>query len=131
MTCAYAVRGALQKFSGVAKVEVSLNKGLATVTLKAGNSVHVVELWEAIRKNGFTPKETRVVARGEVAAGGRSELKIGGTNDVYELAADPQAPKVLDEVRREAGKTVTVTGTLQPAKDVRTRVPLVVSALKR
>ena len=39
MTCAYAVRVALKKFSGVDSVEVSLNKGLATVKLKPGNSI--------------------------------------------------------------------------------------------
>jgi len=71
MTCAYAVRGALKKFSGVESVEVSLNKGLATVKLKPGNSVQPQEFWEAVRKNGFTPKETRVVVRGEVINAGR------------------------------------------------------------
>ena len=71
MTCAYAVRGALQKFSGVEKVDVSLNKGLATVTLKPGNTVRLTEVWDTVRKNGFTPKETKVVVRGEVI--GRTE----------------------------------------------------------
>src|SRR3982750_4308451 len=104
MTCAYAVRGALQKFSGVEKVDVSLNKGLATVTLKPGNTVHVSDMWETVRKNGFTPKETRVLLRGEVTSGGKTELKVTGTNEVYELLSHSKAPKALDDVRREAGK---------------------------
>ena len=83
MTCAYAVRGALQKFSGVEKVDVSLNKGLATVTLKPGNTVRLTEVWETVRKNGFTPKETKVVVRGEVVGGAKTELKVTGTNEVY------------------------------------------------
>ena len=116
MTCAYAVRGALQKFSGVEKVDVSLNKGLATVTLKPGNTVRLPDVWEAVRKNGFTPKETKVVVRGEVLGGAKTELKVTGTNEVYGLLPDPKAPNAMDEVRRHAGKTVTVEGTLQPPK---------------
>ncbi|MDQ6760621.1 MAG: heavy-metal-associated domain-containing protein, partial [Acidobacteriota bacterium] len=52
--CAYAVRVALKKFSGVESVDVSLNKGLATVKLKPGNSVEPQQFWDAVRKDGFT-----------------------------------------------------------------------------
>src|SRR4051794_13926099 len=116
MTCAYAVRGALQKFSGVEKVDVSLNKGLATVTLKPGNTVRLSDVWETVRKNGFTPKETKVVIRGDVTGGTKSELKVTGTNEVYALLPEPKVSKALDEVRRYVGKTATVEGTLQPPK---------------
>jgi copper chaperone CopZ len=124
MTCAYAVRGALQKFSGVEKVDVSLNKGMATVTLKPGNTVRLSDVWETVRKNGFTPKETKVVIRGEVVGGTNTELKV------YRLLPAPKAPKALDEVRRYAEKTVTVEGTLQPPKDSKTAVPLMVTGVK-
>ena len=46
MTCAFAVRGALKKLSGVESVDVSLNKGLASVKLKSGNTLRPEELWE-------------------------------------------------------------------------------------
>ena len=77
MTCAFAVRGALKKFSGVESVDVSLNKGLATVKLKPANPVTPEQLWDAVKKNGFTPKDTRVVVRGEIVSkGGKSQLKV-------------------------------------------------------
>jgi copper chaperone CopZ len=131
MTCAYAVRGALQKFSGVEKVDVSLNKGMATVTLKPGNTVRLSDVWETVRKNGFTPKETKVVIRGEVVGGTNTELKVTGSNEAYRLLPAPKAPKALDEVRRYAEKTVTVEGTLQPPKDSKTAVPLMVTGVKK
>ena len=130
MTCAYAVRGALQKFSGVEKVDVSLNKGLATVTLKPGNTVRLTDVWETVRKNGFTPKETKVVVRGEVLGGSKTELKVTGTNEVYGLVPDPKAPKAMDEVRRQAGKTLTVEGILEPPKDSKKAVPLILTGRK-
>ena len=130
MTCAYAVRGALQKFSGVEKVDVSLNKGLATVALKPGNTVKLSDVWETVRKNGFTPKHTKVVVRGDVVQGPKTELRVTGSNEVHGLSADPKAPKALDEVRRHAGKTVTVEGTLEPSKGSKAATPLMVSGVK-
>ena len=131
MTCAYAVRGAIQKFSGVEKVDVSLNKGLATVILKPGNTVRLSDVWQAVRKNGFTPKETKVVVRGEVVGGPKAELKVTRTNEAYALSADPRAPKTFDEVRRKAAETVTIEGRFQPPKDSKTAVPLMVSGVKQ
>jgi copper chaperone CopZ len=69
MTCAHVVDVALKKVAGVESVEVSLNKGLATVKLKPGNTVSVPQLWELIHKNGYTPKVTTVSVRGELASG--------------------------------------------------------------
>jgi copper chaperone CopZ len=79
MTCAYAVRGALKKFPGVESVDVSLNKGLATVKLKPGNTVRPQDFWETVRKNGFTPKEARVLVRGEVTNADRLQLRVPAT----------------------------------------------------
>jgi copper chaperone CopZ len=131
MTCAYAVRGALQKFSGVEKVDVSLNKGLATVTLKPGNAVKLSDVWETVRKNGFTPKETKAVIRGDVVGGANTELKVTGTNEWYRLVQDSKAQKAFDDVRQSVGKTVTVEGTLQPPKNSKTAVPLMVTGVKK
>ena len=68
MTCAHVVDVALKKVAGVESVEVSLNKGLATVKLKPGNTVSVPQLWELIHKKGYTPKATAVSVRGELAS---------------------------------------------------------------
>ena len=120
MTCAYAVRVALMKVPGVESADVSLNKGLATVKLKPGNRVRPSEFWEAIRKNGNTPKATRVVVRGEVLPGG-SQLKVAGSNEIFGLKDDPV---IGQQLRAAAGKAVTVEGTLTPTKDVKAAVPL-------
>jgi copper chaperone CopZ len=126
MTCAYAVRGALKKFQGVESVDVSLNKGLATVKLKSGNTLHPQEFWEAVHRNGFTPKATRVVVRGE-AIGGGSQLKVTGTNQIFELKADL---KTLAEVQRMAGKTILVEGVLTPDQDQKKSIPLEVRSVR-
>ena len=126
MTCAYAVRVALMKFSGVESADVSLNKGLATVKLKPGNTIRPSEFWEAIRKNGNTPKATRVTVRGEVEAGG-AQLKVSGSNEVFKLNA---APAVASQLKNVVGKVVSVEGTLTPGKDVKAAVPLEVQTVR-
>lgn len=126
MTCAYAVRVALMKFSGVESADVSLNKGLATVKLKPGNNIRPSQFWEAIRKNGNTPKSTRIQVRGQVMAGG-NQFKVSGSEEVFELKA---ASSLLAQLKDAAGKTVTLEGMLTPGKDTKAAVPLEVQAVR-
>ena len=126
MTCAYAVRVALMKFPGVESAEVSLNKGLATVKLKAGNTIRPSEFWEAIRKNGNTAKATQVTVRGEILSKG-NQFKVTGSDQVFTLKP---SPAVADRLKAAEGKTVTLDGTLIPAKDPKTAIPLEVQAVR-
>ena len=125
MTCAYAVRVALMKFPGVESADVSLNKGLAAVKLKPGNAIRPSEFWVSIRKNGNTPKTTRVLVRGEVLG---NQLRVSGSHETFELKA---GPTVIQQLKESAGKTVTVEGTLTPGKEPKTAVPLDVQAVRQ
>jgi copper chaperone CopZ len=127
MTCAYAVRGALKKVAGVESVDVSLNKGSAVVKLKAGNVVQPQELWEVVRKNGFTPKETRVVVRGAIGTSPQLQLKVSGSNQVLKLTGDA---KLVQDTAKQNGNTVIAEGTLKPAKDLKAAVPLEVRSIR-
>jgi copper chaperone CopZ len=131
MTCAFAVRGALKKLSGVESVDVSLNKGLATVKLKPGNVLTVDQFWQTVRQNGFTPKETSVIVRGEVLqAGGKLQLKVSGANRTYDVVSDAKTPNAIDELKRQTGKTIAVEGTLVPGKDFTSSVPIQVRGIR-
>jgi hypothetical protein len=99
--------------SGVASVEVSLDKGLATVKLKPGNSVTLKQLQEAITKNGFTMKESRLVAAGKlIQDGSKTRLQISGSNEFVNLIAD--SPTTVGPNVSDSG-TVVVEGTLPEA----------------
>jgi len=83
------VRVSLMSVSGVETVEVSLEKGLAAVKLKPGNTVTLKQLQAAITKNGFTMKESRIVAAGKlVEAAGGSRFQISGSNEVVGLVPE-------------------------------------------
>jgi copper chaperone CopZ len=126
MTCAYAVRVALAKFPGVESVDVSLNKGLATVKLEPGNTIRPSEFWEAIKNNGNTAKATHVTVRGEVQAGG-AQLKVTRSNEIFHIKAPPSLQQQLNAA---IGKTVTIDGRLNPGKDPKAAVPLEIQAVR-
>jgi hypothetical protein len=96
--------------NGVASVDVSLDNGLAAVKLKPGNSVTLKQLQDAITKNGFTMKQSRVTAAGAVIqASGAVKFQISGSNEMLNLvpeSAGVPAPST------NTGAAVTVEGTI-------------------
>lgn len=60
------MRVAVEKIPGVDSVEVSLNEGYADIALAETNAATVDQVRNAIRKNGFSPRETRLRVRGTV-----------------------------------------------------------------
>ncbi|MDQ6677245.1 MAG: heavy-metal-associated domain-containing protein [Acidobacteriota bacterium] len=131
MTCAHVVDVALKKVPGVESVEVSLNKGLATVKLKPGNEVSVSQLWQLLHQKGYTPQSTAVSVRGEVMnPQGRIQLKVSGAKEILALVADPKNPATYNVVAKKLGQTVLIQGVMAPGKNLKAPVPLQVRQVK-
>jgi copper chaperone CopZ len=131
MTCAHVVDVALKKVTGVDSVEVSLNKGLATMKLKPGNAVSVPQLWQLLHEKGYTPKVTMVSVRGElVDKQGSVKLKVSGTRDILTLVSDPKNPAPYSDASKKLGQTVTVQGLMMPGKDLKAPVPIQVGQVR-
>jgi copper chaperone CopZ len=104
------VRVAFKNINGIESVDVSLNKGVATVVLKDGNTVTMKQLRDAISKNGFSTKESIVVAIGQLNfTNGAWSLRVTGANEDYALTPEQGNQPLATSL---AGKTVTVTGTI-------------------
>lgn len=128
MICAHAVSVAFKKVQGVQSVDISLNKGLATLKLTPGNAVHVEDLWDSIRKNGFTPKETKVTVRGELlSSGGKPQLKVSGTNQTYDLVSRGQP---VPDLTARVGQVVVIDGVMTPSNNKKGATPIQVTGLK-
>jgi copper chaperone CopZ len=107
------VRVSLKSVPGVDTVNVSLEKGLASVTLKPGNSATLKQLGDAIAKNGFTMKQSEATIAGQVVQdAGKLKLQVTGSNERLELVPDANAQPVPANL---AGNTVEVTGTIPEA----------------
>ena len=109
------MRVSLKSVSGVDSVDVSLEKGLAVVKMKPGNTATLKQLNEAITKNGFTMKDsTATVAGTVVTTDGKTTLRVTGSNDLRQndlLQMVPQSPSAT-EAALLVGKTVVVEGTI-------------------
>lgn len=107
------MRVSLKAVPGVDNVNVSLEKGLATVTLKPGNATTLKQLQGAIAKNGFTMKRSEATVIGKlVNTDGRLQLQVSGSNDVLQLV--PDGANGSDTTKLE-GKAVKVTGDIPEA----------------
>jgi len=107
------VRVSLKSVAGVDSVDVSLEKGLALVKMKPGNTATLKQLNEAITKNGFTMKDSTAIVVGTVIeTDQKAILKVSGSNDLLKLM--PQSTSASDAVSM-AGKTVLVEGTIPEA----------------
>lgn len=106
------MRVSLKAVPGVESVEVSLEKGLAVVKMKPGNSVSFKQLNEAIAKNGFTMKDSVATVAGTVdETNGKAVLRVSGSSDVLTLIPDRSAQNAAPET----GKSVVVTGVVPEA----------------
>ena len=107
------MRVSLKSVAGVDSVDVSLEKGLAAVKLKPGNTATLKQLQNAITKNGFTMKQSNAVMAGTVlASDGKAQLQVSGSNDVVQLILD--SPAVPNAAAMQ-GKSVVAVGTLSEA----------------
>jgi copper chaperone CopZ len=107
------VRVSLKSVSGVDSVDVSLEKGLASVKMKPGNAATFKQLQEAISKNGFTMKASDVSLTGKIVMmRGQPQLQVSGSNELVNLVPDGSQTA---NVNAMADKRVLVEGTLEEA----------------
>jgi copper chaperone CopZ len=94
--CAYGIEQGLKRLSGVTEVRVSLNEGVAVVSLAAGSSTTVENIRKVIRENGFTPKTAQVVITGKlVRSDGLTWLEASGLPRYQLKAVTKDAEAIL------------------------------------
>ncbi len=116
------MRVAVQKLDGVRSVTVSLNDGYADILLASQNTVTVERIREAIRRNGFTPREARVRVAGTVVREGEQlVLQIPGSGGAFPLTGSADALEHL--ARTAGGSPITLDGTV-PESQRGSKAPL-------
>jgi hypothetical protein len=99
--------------AGVESVNVSLEKGLAAVKMKPGNTVTMKQLQDAITKNGFTMKQADAVIAGTVLiAAGKAQFEVSGSKDLLQLIPESQTATNAAPIQ---GKPVVVSGIIPEA----------------
>ena len=108
----------MRKLSGVQSVDVSLERAVTEIHLKAGNTVTLAQVRKIIKDGGFNSGAADVEVIGTVAqqAGGPA-LLVSGTAESFRLAADPKNPDAfrwVSEAARKPAARLLLTGRLEP-----------------
>jgi hypothetical protein len=118
----------MRRLEGVESVEVSLDRGLASVRLRRGNRVTLQQLRQLVKHSGFASREATVTVIGELQpdAGGAA-LSVTGTGTLLTLVADtarPSAYRTVQERLTATTRTMTLVGVVEerPGKDSRDRL---------
>lgn len=131
MTCAHVVNVALTKVEGVDRVDVSLNKALATVKLKPGNKASLAQMLKLIHEKGYTIPQVSLELRGDPSKTQVGMVfKASGTGESFALAIDPKMPGAYDDVSKRLGESIVIRGSMRLAKDLKVSVPLVVNQVR-
>jgi copper chaperone CopZ len=108
LSCSDSLGRTFERMRGVKHVEVSTEKGSVALDLVDQNRVTLEQVWDAIKRVGFTPGDTKITVRGTVK--GRS-LTVGD--------------KIIDiEGAAPEGESVELKGSVKPPPDPRTPIKL-------
>lgn len=118
-SCSETLAGSLQRMRGVEKAEVDFKAGTVRLDLAEKNRTGVEQVWDAIKRVGFTPGETKVRVRGALKA---SKLEVPEIGKTFEVQFRPDA-------RAPEGDSVELTGVITPPPDPRT--PIVIRGALR
>lgn len=124
-SCARAMIASVRKLEGVESVEVSPEKGLVEIALKADNTVTLPQLRRTIRSNGNETKHAQIAGRGRIVERDGTpilDLLNGATMEIASRPSDaPTGVVDLTGVATEqAGnlERVTIIG-IKPAGQTR------------
>jgi copper chaperone CopZ len=107
-SCTETLVGAFKRMRGVEKVDVDFKAGTVRLELASQNRVGVEQAWDAIKRVGFTPGETKVTVRGNVKGAKLEVPEVGKTFDLEGRAAE--------------GEAVELRGVTGPPPDPRTPI---------
>ena len=109
-SCSDSLAKAFEKMRGVQNVDVRMEKGSVSLELADGNRVALEQVWDTIKRIGFTPGETQVTVRGAVK---------GATLNVSVIDKTIQLEGTATE-----GERVELKGVIAPPPDPRTPLKL-------
>ncbi len=110
--CSETLRGALKRLRGVEDAEVDFKAGTVAVKLAPQNRLGPDQIWDAIKRVGFTPGATDVRVRGSIKDG---KLEVPEITKTFEIEGRTPSGE-------NAGENIELKGSTAPPPDPRTPV---------
>jgi copper chaperone CopZ len=108
-SCSESLGKAFERLRGVKHVDVSMRDGTVTLELADQNRVTLEQVWDAIKRVGFTPGDTKVTVRGTVKG---DSLTISVIDKTIKIEGNAQPGEVA------------LKGSITPPPDPRTAITL-------
>jgi copper chaperone CopZ len=106
-SCSESLSSILKRMRGVENVDIDYKAATVRLDLAPENRVSVEQVWDALKRVGFTPGATKVDVRGVVSSG---RIEVREANKTYRV-----------EGRAADGET-EIKGTTEPPPDPRTPI---------
>ena len=115
--CAYGLEKRLKEVSGVAKVTISVEKGMTVLEPKLGEFISLEDIGPSITKAGFTPgKQIRATLVGKVLSkGNHFVLTLDNPRERFILNPNPKLKQLIGSIKEDA-LTVRITGVVSGEK---------------
>ena len=107
-SCSTSLGENFKRMRGVDTAEVDFKAATVRLALAEKNRVGVEQIWDAIKRVGFTPGETKVTVRGAVKGRKFEVPEIGKTFEIEGVARE--------------GDSIQLTGVITPPPDPRTPI---------
>jgi cation transport ATPase len=119
-SCAQSVDKTLKKIKGVETASFRMGDSVAVLQLKAGNTMPLEEVRDAVKRIGYTPKDAKITVRGEARReGGKWLFRVAGSGAEYALE--------VSAGQGIAGGAVIIEGVIAADRGA----PLKVSSIRR
>jgi copper chaperone CopZ len=109
-SCSESLGKAFERLRGVKHVEVNFKDGTVALDLADQNRVTLEQVWDAIKRVGFTPGDTKVTVRGAVKSDSLTISIIDKTIQIEGHTTDAE--------------NMELKGTITPPPDPRTPMKL-------
>lgn len=106
-SCSESLGSILKRMRGVENVDIDYKAATVRMDLASKNRISIEQVWDAIKRVGFTPGATKVDVRGVVTAG---RIEVREANKTYQL--EGRAPEGEAEIK----------GNAEPPPDPRTPI---------
>ncbi|SRR5579885_3237763 len=104
-SCSESLAGSLKRMPGVEEASIDYAKGTVALKLASENRLGPEQIWDSIKRVGFTPGETEVRVRGSVKDG---KLEVSG--------------KTFEIDGKVSGENIELKGSTAPPPDPRTPI---------
>jgi copper chaperone CopZ len=109
-SCTETLVAAFKRMKGVEHVDTDFKEGTVILDLAAQNHVNVEQVWDTIKRIGYTPGETKVTVRGAIRVGDGVSIEVSEINRTF----------AIEGGKFTASEVTQISGVITPPPDPRT-----------